>query len=50
MQDNEILFPTMRPEKSAAKSAPAKKGAAMTSPLTREQALDLLKKYNNAIL
>lgn len=41
-----LCFPMMRPEGKPAKAAPAKKGAALASPLSREQALELLKKYN----
>ena len=40
-------LPTMKPEGVQAKAAPAKKGKALESPLTRDQALELLKKYNN---
>ena len=36
----------MRPEGVPVKSAPAKKGKALTSPLTREQALELLKEHS----
>lgn len=41
-----LLFPTMKPEGVQMKAAPVKKGEALVSPLTREQALELLKKYN----
>ena len=43
----ETELPTMKPEGVQAKAAPAKKGEALTSPLTRDQALELLKKYNS---
>ena len=46
-----LLFPTMRQTGATGNAKTAKKeeknGAAMTSPLTREQALELLKKYNS---
>lgn len=43
-----LLFPTMKPEKAPAKdSAPEKKGEAKKSALTRDQAFNLLKKYNS---
>lgn len=39
-------FPTMKPEGTPVKVVPMKKGPAKVSPLTRDEALELLKKYN----